>query len=255
MRLKWNLPKNMEYYPYLVDLLNNNHVLIAGTTGSGKSVLENDIIYSLLCCKFPGENGTQQNAHFIFFDPKKVELRFYNKLPHCLGYADNIKDIIGYLRALRVEVDNRLQSMIKKGLRKSDKPPLYIFIDELVDLMTSKEGKEITRLISDIISISRATNIFFVMCTQAPNRKILKPEIILNCNCRIALKCNDKIESRQIIGISDAADLPPHGIGIVSKDIEMYKIKIPLISDDTLKSVVDHWNKQNKLYMFFRNLK
>lgn len=260
MRLKWKYPDNITFpgvrlRPYLVDLIKNNHTLIAGTTGAGKSVLENNIIYNTLLCNAPGESKTGNTAQFIFIDPKKVELRKYKNLPHCIGYADNINDIAAMLRGVRCEVDKRLQTMIKYGLVKSTESPIYIFVDEIVDIVTNNAGKDIIKQIADIISISRATNIFFIICTQAPNRKILKPEIVLNCNCRVALRCNSAIESRQIINSNAAASLPPHGIAIVIKDISQYKIEIPLIDNADIMKIIKFWEKQHPFMTWLRNIK
>ena len=166
-------------------------------------------------------------------------------------YSDNINGIISGLQRVRALIDQRLYNMKKSGLRTSLETPVYIFIDELVELMTCKRSKEITELIKDCISISRATNIFFIMLTQAPNRKILKPEIVLNCNCRVALFCNDSIESRQIIHDDTACNLPKHGLAIVQDNTDKYMIKIPLLTDDQMQRIVNHWNTQ---HTFFNNL-
>lgn len=240
------------YAPHLIDVIQGNHTLIAGTTGAGKSTLENSIIKALLSEKYPGADDTGRNAQMILIDPKKVELRLYKDLPHTILYADNIPDIENALYNVRLLIDKRLNSMIKSGRRKSDESPVYVFIDEIVDLVTCKRSKEILRLISDSISISRACNIFFVICTQAPNRKILKPEIVLNCNCRVALRCNSAIESRQIINDESAIYLPLHGEGLVVKDLERYKIAIPIYSDNELNAIVKAWTTQHPLYRRFK---
>ena len=253
------------YAPYLIDMISGNHTLIAGTTGAGKSTLENSIIKALLACKYPGADDNGQNALLILLDPKRVELRLFKDIPHCLLYADTIPDILNGLYSIKTLIDNRLSRMIKEGRRKSAEAPVYVFIDEIVDLVTSPQGKEITRVISDTISISRACNVFYILCTQAPNRKILKPEIILNCNCRVALHCNSPIESRQIIGDDSAINLPKHGLAIVHQDLERYQIKIPIYSDLELEYLARAWSeqkpgrlftgKQNKTGGFWEKLK
>lgn len=248
MKLKYNLPKGLTYRPYLLEMIEENHTLIAGTTGAGKSVLENAIIYALLCTRFPGQAENGRGCRLVLLDPKRVELRQYKKLPHTLWYADNIDDIEQVLSNVRLLIDNRLQIMQKQGVRKSKECPVYIFIDELVDIVTSRKSKEIIKLINDCISISRATNIFFCILTQAPNRKVLKPEIILNMNCRVALRCINYIESRQIIGDDSATELPRHGVGIVQENLDRYKINIPFYSDEELSAIVGHWTKQHPIY-------
>ena len=255
MRLKYYLPGATKYAPFLkgycphlIELIENNHTLIAGSTGAGKSTLEHAIIKSLLSIKYPGSDDTGRNARFVFLDPKIVELKMYENLPHTILYAADINDIENALYSVRCIIDDRLQKMQRAGLRKSAEVPIYVFIDEIVDLMTCKRSKEITRLLADSISIARAANIYYILCTQAPNRRILKPEVVLNCNCRVALFCNDPIESRQIIGYEGACSLPEHGLAIVKKNIEHYKITIPLFSDQELLYTVKAWTDQHRLY-------
>ena len=251
MKLTYTLPAGLTYRPYLINLIENNHTLIAGATGAGKSVLENNILYALLCTNYPGKVASGNGCKFVFFDPKKVELDIYKNIPHCLYYADNMPDIEQILTELRSIIDNRLETMKKNHLKQSNAAKIYVFIDELVDIMLSTRARFIVDQIKDIISISRACNVFFIFLTQAPNRKIIKPEIILNCNCRIALFCNNAIESRQIIGDDTAAGLPLHGRGIVQQNINRYYIDIPLISDDKINNIVRFWEQQKPKQNYF----
>ena len=252
MRYNYTLPRGLRYRPYLIDMIEGNHCLIAGTTGSGKSVLENDIIYSLLCTKFPdGEHG----AKLILIDPKKVELFCYKNLPHTLVYADTIDKIVSALNYVRAIIDQRLDYMQRYGQRKFPGCPIYVIIDELVDLMTSPYHKQILELITDSISISRATGIYFLMLTQAPNRKILRAEIVLNCTVRVALRCVSSIESRQIIGDDSATYLPNHGIGIVQDKLDRYRIEIPMYSDDQIYEIINHWTRQHPIHNYFKRKK
>jgi len=230
------------FRPHLLDLIRGNHTLIAGATGSGKSVLENEILKAFLLSFFPcGSAG----ANLILIDPKKVELREYKDIPHCIRYADNIADIIATLEDVRQLVNDRLEYMQARGLRQFDGIPVYIFVDEVVDLFVSAEAKTIIRLMSDIISISRCCSVYWVLLTQAPNRRILRPEIVLNLSTRVALRCNSAIESRQIIGDTGAEQLPPHGIAIVQKGIERYKIRITMSDEAERREIVEAWTAQN----------
>lgn len=248
MKKRYKTPKGLTYYPYLLELIEGNHVLIAGTTGSGKSVLENAIIYAILCCKFPFDNDTNKSAKLVLVDPKKVELWRFKKLPHTLLYASSIEDIIIAFQKIRALVDFRLNIMLKHGLRKSLDTPVYVFIDELVDIVTSKKKKEAVRLLSDIASISRATNVFFIALTQSPSRIIIPASFKLLFNCRVALRCNNAIESRQIIDDNSAALLPLHGEGIVKQDLQEYRIKIPLYPEKNIDCIVKFWEKQEGLF-------
>lgn len=248
MRLNYKLPMGCQYAPYLLDMITDNHVLIAGTTGAGKSVLENSILYSILCNCFPGNADNGNGAKLVLLDPKKVELYMYKKLPHCIYYGDTLETIEQGLVMVRGLIDSRLATMQKRGQRKSAECPVYVFIDELVDLFTSTRAKEIIRLLSDSASISRATNVFFIVLTQSPSRKIIPAQFKLLFNCRVALFCNSAIESRQIIDDDTATQLPKHGYAIVQQNIERYKIKIPMYSDSALSEMVQFWTKQHRIF-------
>ena len=247
MRIKYNTPTGALYAPYLLKMIEGNHTLIAGTVGAGKSVLENSIIYALLATKFPGSPDAGSGAQLVLIDPKRVELDVYKNLPHTLLYADKLPDIVSALEFVRAEIDRRLDRMKKNGQRKSTECPIYVFIDELVDLMASKYEKEISRLLSDSASISRATNIYFIALTQSPSRKIIPAKFKLLFNCRVALRCNNSIESRQIIDDDSATELPLNGYGIVQQNLERYKIKIPMYSDSDINAMVNHWTKQHPI--------
>lgn len=261
MLKKYTLPGGTEYAgylttyaPYLIDTIDGNHVFIAGTTGAGKSTLENSIIKSLLSCKFPGSDDNGRNAKIILLDPKRVELRLYKNLPHTIIYADTIDSIVNALYNIKDIINDRLNVMIKQGRRKSAETPIYIFIDEIINLIESKRGKEIIRLISDTISISRACNVFYIISTQNPARDKIPASVQLNCNCRIALRCNSPIESKMIIGDASALELPKHGRAIVVKDLERYQIAVPLYSDIELQYIVRSWTDQKSILNRFTGL-
>lgn len=249
MKLEYHIPQvGATYSPALLNAVRGNHTLIAGATGCGKSTLEHAIIRGFLGTCMPGRNDDGSNVLFILIDPKKVELSLYKKLPHTIYYADDLYHIEEALLNVRLIIDRRLKRMQKKGIRQSDEAPIYVFIDELVDLVESKRSKQIMGYLQDSISISRCCNIFFVICTQAPNRKILVPGVVLNCNCRIALRCNFPIESRQIIGTDEAVQLPKHGKGIVIKNIDKYTVTIPFYTDEELQAVIKGWTSQHPIY-------
>lgn len=249
MKLEYHIPQvGATYVPSLMNSVKGNHTLIAGTTGCGKSTLEHGIIRGFLGTCMPGRSDNGHNVLFVLLDPKKVELSMYKKLPHTICYADDLYTIEEALANVRLIIDKRLKRMQKKGIRQSDEAPIYVFVDELVDLVKSKRSKQIIGYLQDCISISRCCNIYFVICTQAPNRSILLPEIVLNMNCRIALRCNDAIESRQIIRTDEAAHLPKHGRGIVIKDVDRYEIEIPLYTDKELQDVIKGWTRQHPIY-------
>ena len=253
--MRYRTPGGLMYAPYLIDLIKGNHTLIAGATGAGKSVLENAIIYSLFCTHYPGTVSSGRGCQFVFIDPKLVELEIYRNLPHTWIYADTPESIETALYNVRLLIDSRLREMKRRRLRTYDGAPVYVFIDELVDLVEASNSKNIMRILVDSISIARAAGVYYVIATQAPNRKILKPEIVLNMNCRVALRCNSPIESRQIIGTNGAEELPPHGVAIVQKNIEKYMIEIKMKRDEDITSLVQFWEKQHPIHNYFKRLK
>ena len=91
--MRYTTPKGALYAPYLIEMIEGNHTLIAGTVGAGKSVLENSIIYALLATHFPGTVSNGKGARFVLLDPKKVELDCYKNLPHTWIYADTLPNI------------------------------------------------------------------------------------------------------------------------------------------------------------------
>lgn len=231
----------------LLELIQNNHCLIAGTTGSGKSVLENSIIYNILLSHFPGSVSGGYGCKLILIDPKRVELINYVSVPHCIKYTDTPGGAVQVLQYVRAIIENRITTMQKQRQRTFDGCPVYIFIDELVDLFLSPYRKQILEILTDCISIGRAARVHFVMCTQAPNRSTIPANVKLCCNCRIALKCNNAIESRQIIDCPDAINLPPHGSGLVVQGIDRYRINIPMYSDYGINDIIYFWRRQHPI--------
>lgn len=253
--MRYSTPSGLYYSPYLLDLIEGNHALIAGATGAGKSVLENAIIYGLLCTHYPGNAASGRGCKFVLIDPKLVELEIYRNLPHTWIYADTPESIETALYNVRLLIDSRLREMKRRRLRTFDGAPVYVFIDELVDLVEAHNAKDIMRILVDSISIARAAGVYYCICTQAPNRKILSPEVVLNTNCRVALRCNSPIESRQIIGTSGAEELPPHGLAIVQQNIDRYMIEIKMKRDAEIENIVKFWEKQHPIHNYFRRLK
>lgn len=245
--MRYSTPRGAMYAPYLLDMIEGNHTLIAGTTGAGKSVLENSIIYGLLATHYPGTPDKGKGARFVLIDPKKVELDCYKNLPHTWIYADTLPDIEKALLSVRRLIDSRLNDMKKKGRRNTTDCPVYVFIDELVDIVTSRQGKELVWILSDAASISRAANVFFICLTQSPARVIIPAQFKLLFNCRVALRCNNAIESRQIIDDDTAVCLPLHGVGIVQQNLDRYKINIPMYSDRDINKLVKWWTKQHPI--------
>ena len=137
-------------------------------------------------------------------------------------------------------MEKRFEVMDRKGLDMYDGSDLYIIIDEFADLMTTMP-KEVSPLVQRIAQMGRAAKVHVWLCTQAPNRQILKANVILNFTDRIALHCNDKIESRQIIGEAGAETLPRYGKGIYKNPEGMRLMDIPFTPADELANRIRFW--------------
>lgn len=192
-----------KFFPIFKEMTEQSHLLIAGTTGSGKSTLIKGILNALLI-KPPSELG------LILIDPKRVELDPYKRLPHVIKYADTQPDAVSALRYARNLMYKRFDEMKGSGRRVTNRPHVYVIIDELADLILNSQG-DVLPLLQSIAQLGRAARIHLIAATQSPSRKTLPAEITCNMTAQVALRCRSAIESRQIIGIAGAEDLPKHG--------------------------------------------
>ncbi|MGH9856322.1 MAG: DNA translocase FtsK, partial [Acidobacteriota bacterium] len=186
--------------PLAVDLAKMPHVLVAGTTGSGKSVLINSFISSLLFRASP------QEVRLILIDPKRVEFTGYNGIPHLLTpvIVDPAK-ILSALKWAMAEMDKRYKLFAERGVRNIDSynemsgfqalPYIVIFIDELADLMMFAPV-EVEDAIARLAQMARATGIHLVIATQRPSVNVITGLIKANIPCRIAFNVSSMIDSR-----------------------------------------------------------
>lgn len=186
-----------EYPTIYADILRKPHVLIAGATGSGKSVLLNGLI-GTVC--FTG--GT-----LILIDPKMVELYQWKDLPCVRCYADTVQKSVAALKVALRLIDERYKACRMKGLVKTDASPIYVCIDELADLMTTAK-KEVLPLLQRIGQIGRGANVHLLACTQCVNTTVLPTQLLVNFDCRICLKTATAHHSRMVIGQSGAELFP-----------------------------------------------
>ena len=142
----------------------------------------------------------------------------------------------------------RYEEMTAKRLKKYDGAKLVIVIDELADLLLSDCGKEIKKEIIKLLQKGRAANIMLICATQAPSRKVLSAELLLNMTNRIGLHCANAIESKQIVGVKGAESLPWHGSCLYKAPGQGVKRidGIPFYSDDELNERIDVWEDQDE---------
>ena len=225
---------NLHYWVRCDEMLEKPHILVAGATGSGKSVWVNSMLYTLL-------TYSPKEKQVILIDPKRVELSPYKNVPHCIGYAHENSEILGLLHKACDIMEHRYEVMEKKGLRKWDGSHLYVVIDEFADLMVTMP-KEVTPLVQRLAQLGRASLVSVWMCTQAPNRRTIPANVVLNFGDRIALHCNDKMESRQIIGEAGAESLPRYGKGIYKSPEGKRLMDIPYTPDDDIMERIRFWS-------------
>ena len=213
----------------------SGHTLVAGITGSGKSVFINRMLGDALA-------RTPANYQLILIDPKRVELYRYKATPFCVAYADEPQPIIDALDRAIEEIDRRYKVMRRKGADKWSGGALVVVVDELADLMTTQRKQALPRL-QRIAQVGRAACVYLLAATQSPSRKTIPAELTLNFQNRVALHVAQPIESRQIIGNDLATTLPAYGAGYWLKATgELLHIPaIPMIDPAELQRRIDFW--------------
>lgn len=233
-------------YPLFEDMLKQNHLLVAGATGSGKSVLVNGLIATALY-KSPAR------VQFILMDPKRVELVQFKNLPHTIGYYSEPENMVGGLQQGLHIIENRYREMQRQGVKKYQGGDVYIIIDEFADLMTTNR-KTVTPIIQRIAQIGRASRVHLILCTQTPISKILPTEIRCNFDSRVGLRTRNKQDSRNILDHTGLELLPRFGKGIYYKPEGEQLYNIPYIDDNELDRLCKWWENQKPNRGLFKGL-
>lgn len=223
-----------------LDMLKQPHLLIAGSTGSGKSVLLNSLIYTALF-------QAPHRYNFILIDPKRVELSQYKRLPHTLIYCNKPPDIITALNRVLNLMEYRFSYMEQHNLKEWDNDHTYIIIDEFADLMTTSKRETLPALLR-LAQLGRAARIHLIIATQRPTRDIINGQIKVNLDSRIALRCPTAQDSRNIINTKGAETLPRFGFGyyLTPETMQPQKIIIPYTPPEELAAHVQWWEVQNE---------
>ncbi len=203
--VEWSTPGG-EYQNLYKNMLEQPHLLIAGATGSGKSTLIDDLLYTI------GVLHTPHNAKLILIDPKEVQLKRWAVLPHTLKHATQIDDIVQTLAWASDIMEQRFRTMASHNFVKSQEPDIYIFIDEFVDIKLLA-GKNAEKDLIRIASKGRAANMHIILATQRPTRDIINGAIKANFSSKIALSTDSRQESRNILDANGAELLPRYGYG------------------------------------------
>ncbi len=234
--------KDNLYCELYESFLSQPHLLIAGATGSGKSVLINDFITYIL------KTRTPEQTRLILIDPKKVELIKYVNSPHTIKYADENTNIINLLDLLIDEMMKRYKCLQSTNEVKWLGAHIYVFIDELADLLTTNKKSVLPKL-QRLAQLGRAAGIHLIMATQRPTKDILSGQLKVNLDSRIALRVATPQDSRNIIDISGAELLPRYGRALYKSPeyIIPILINISYVGDDELKSVIAQVNAYYKM--------
>ena len=281
MSLPLILGKNIAGDPVIADLAPMPHLLVAGTTGSGKSVGLNCMILSLLYRMTPDE------CRLIMIDPKMLELSMYDDIPHLL--APVVTEPSKAIRALKwtvEQMEERYRMMANLGVRalpsfnqkvrdakaKGSKlgrrvqtgydatsgqplyeveeleydvlPQIVVVVDELADLMMTA-GKEVEFLIQRLAQKARAAGIHLIMATQRPSVDVITGVIKANLPTRISFQVTSKIDSRTILGEQGAEQLLGKGDMLyMPGGKQIIRVHGPFVSDEEVRSVAEHWRRQ-----------
>lgn len=231
----WYLPKG-NFYTLFEDMAKQNHLLVAGATGSGKSVVINGIITTLLY-KAPFQ------AQFILIDPKRVELSPYKNLPHTIRYASEPRDMVEALQLAINICDRRYREMQDKGQRLYNGSDIYVIIDEYADLMTTLKSQT-AHIIRRLAQIGRASRIHLIIATQCPLKEIIDTPIKCNIDSRVGLRTRSAQDSRNILGYSGLEELPEYGQGIymTPKGDDLWNI--PYVDEKEQNRLIGWWMNQ-----------
>ena len=248
IKLPIALGKNISGVPVVGDLASMPHLLIAGTTGSGKSVCINTIILSLLY------RHTPDRCKFILIDPKMLELSTYEGIPHLLcpviTEAKKAASVLGWVVK---EMGSRYKLMTKEGVRNIDgynakhtlaMPYIVVVVDEMSDLMLVA-GKEIENYIQKLSQMARAAGIHIIMATQRPSVDVITGTIKANFPTRISFQVTSKIDSRTILGEQGAEQLLGKGDMLyMSSANRIVRIHAPFVSDNEIEKVNNYLRGQ-----------
>ena len=241
IRLPIALGKSISGLPIVGDLASMPHLLIAGTTGSGKSVCINTIILSLLY------RHTPDKCKFILIDPKMLELSTYEGIPHLLcpviTEAKKAASVLGWVVK---EMESRYRLMTKDGVKNIDgynakhtlaMPYIVVIVDEMSDLMLVA-GKEIENYIQKLSQMARAAGIHIIMATQRPSVDVITGTIKANFPTRISFQVTSKIDSRTILGEQGAEQLLGKGDMLyMSSANKIIRIHAPYVSENEIERI------------------
>lgn len=255
-KLKLALGKDIANQPVIADLAKMPHLLVAGATGSGKSVCITTIINSILL------NSTPNEVKFLMIDPKMVELNLYNGIPHLLApVVTDPKKAATALKWIVKEMENRYELFAANGVRDIERfnlqvrnqgqanplPWIVVVIDELADLMLVAPG-DVEEAISRLAQMARAAGIHLVIATQRPSVDVITGLIKANIPSRISFAVTSQIDSRTILDAVGAEKLLGKGDMLYAPQGQNKPIRVQgcLLNDEEVLRVINHWKGQGQ---------
>jgi len=251
--LAFSLGRDVAGEPVVADLAKMPHLLIAGTTGSGKSVC----IKSIITCFV--YNNTPEDLRMVLIDPKMVELVRFNGLPHLYGRVEvDLERVVKVLRWVALEMDKRYRLFADATARNLDDynrmmkkegrpkiPRIAVLVDELADLMMLAPD-EVERTICRIAQMARATGIHLVLATQRPSVDVVTGLIKANFPARISFATVSQTDSRVILDRPGAETLLGNGDMLYLAADAGYPVRVQgcLVSEEEVEQVVSFWHDQ-----------
>jgi len=249
--LKLALGRDVSGKPLIADLAKMPHLLIAGATGSGKSVCINSLIVALLLQNSP------DRLQLMLIDPKQVEMKSYEGTPHLLSpVITDMEDVVPSLRWVVKEMERRYHLFAAKGFRNLDGfnkatpekrggyalPFIVVVVDELADLMMTA-GEDVERILCRLAQQARATGIHLVIVTQRPSVDVVTGLIKANFPTRIAFAVTSQVDSRTILDQGGAEKLVGKGdsLFLAPDSPKPVRLQGAYTSDAEIEAVVDFW--------------
>ena len=219
----------------LNSFMKSPHILVAGTTGAGKSVLMNAMLYSVLKPDSHWIATPQNMPKLTLIDTKRVELRQYMDWAGGSTWVYEPTEAVGALAFVVKAMEDRYALMEARGTKETDESHWYVVIDELADLVSDKAVLE---YLVRIGRLGRAAHIHLFCGTQDPSRTTLSAQLMQNFTCRIALRCKDKIESRQVLGVEGAEKIDRYGIAYIDIDGKRGWFDFERVPDEDIVNLV-----------------
>jgi len=223
----------INYPAFYADMIRAPHVLIAGTTGSGKTEALKGLLYAL-AARDPAR------VSWVLIDPKRVELAAFRDFPHTAAYAANYADIARTIAAAHAEMMRRYDEMARAGATRWAGSEMFVIIDEWVDIKQYCPRETVAH-INHIASLARSAGVHLVICTQRPTKDCLSPLLKDNLPCKLALATESPQQSKYLVN-SPAAYGLPIGTGLFytpARPGEWQRVKIDMISPEKWQAIRD----------------